>query len=130
MEHVFAAESYKIMGAAFTVYKTLQPGFTEYVYQDALEIEFKRMGIPYEREKRLKVYYDGIELQHDFYADFVCYDCIIVELKAVAELQDVHKAQVRNYLRATNMRLGIVLNFGADGGVEHCRVLNSTAIRS
>ncbi len=115
---VYKDESYKIIGAALKVYNMLGPGFLEAVYQEALEIEFQRLGIPYEREKELKIYYDGIELKQTYRADFVCYDKIIIELKAVSCLDDSHRSQIYNYLRATELNLGILINFGHTGGLE------------
>ena len=111
-ELLYNKESWNIRGAALEVHKELGCGFLEKVYQDALEIEFKRMGIPYEREKHIVIKYKGETIDHEYYADFVCYGKIIVELKAVKELHDVHKAQVVNYLRATDMALGLLFNFG------------------
>jgi GxxExxY protein len=81
---IYGQESYKIIGAAFDVYNKLGHGFLEAVYQECLEIEFKKGGILYEREKDIKIFYDGIELQQSYRADFVCFDKIIVELKAVS----------------------------------------------
>ena len=105
-------ECYKIIGAAMKVHRELGAGFLESVYQEALEIELHRKGIPFEREKELKIHYDGIELQQRYKADFVCYDNIIVELKAVSSLDKNHYAQVINYLKATNKKLGLLINFG------------------
>ena len=85
---IYSDESYAINGAAFQVYNTLGHGFLEAVYQEALEIEFKKRGIPYEREKELKITYDGTELKQTYKADFVCFEKIIVELKAVSTLED------------------------------------------
>ena len=96
---VFRQESYEIVGAAFEVYNDLGPGFLEAVYQEALEIELKDRGIPFEREKELKIMYKGVKLEQTYRADFVCYDKIIVELKAVNELDDSHRAQVHIELR-------------------------------
>lgn len=107
-----SSESYKINGAAMKVYNTLGHGFLEAVYQEALEIEFIKQGIPYEKEKELTIYYDGKPLKKKYYADFVCYDSIIVELKAVATLEDSHRSQVYNYLKATGYKLGLLYNFG------------------
>ena len=120
---IYKEESYKIVGAAFKVYNGLGPGFLEAVYQEALEIEFQRQGIPYEREKDIKIFYDGIELKQSYRADFVCYDKIIVELKAVSTLDDTHHAQVYNYLHATGFKLGILLNFGYSEGLEKDRIV-------
>ena len=114
----FKEETYRINGAAMKVYNTLKPGLLEAVYQEALEIEFKRQQIPFEREKELKIYYDGIELKQTYRADFVCYDNIIVEFKAVALLDDAHRSQVYNYLCATGYKVGLLFNFGHYDGLE------------
>lgn len=111
-------ESYAIIGAAMHVYNVLGPGYLEAVYQEALEIEFQNRGIPYEREKELKVFYEGKELKQRYRADFVCYDSIIVELKAVANLDDAHRSQVFNYLKTTGYRLGLLFNFGHYDGLD------------
>lgn len=94
------------------VYNTLGHGFLEAVYQEALEIEFKKQNIPYEREKELTIFYEGKPLEKKYYADFVCYGKVIVELKAVANLDDSHRSQVYNYLKATGYKLGLLFNFG------------------
>ena len=114
----FKEETYRINGAAMKVYNTLKPGFLEAVYKEALEIEFKRQPIPFEREKDLKIYDAGIELKQTYRADFVCYDNIIVELKAVAQLDDAHRSQVYNYLCATGYKVGLLFNFGHYDGLE------------
>ena len=105
------------------VYNTLGAGFLEAVYQEALAIELTKRGIPFEREKDLKIYYDGQELKQSYRADFVCYDNIIVEIKAVADLNDSHRSQVFNYLKATGFKLGLLFNFGHSGGLEFERKL-------
>lgn len=105
-------QSYIINGAAMHVYNSLGHGFLEAVYQEALEIEFRKRGIPYEREKELKIFYDGQELKQTYRADFVCYENIIVELKAVSKLDDAHRSQVYNYLKSTGYKLGLLYNFG------------------
>lgn len=120
---IYKQESYDIIGAAFEVYNKLGHGFLEAVYQECLEIEFKKRGIPYEREKDIKIFYDGVELTQSYRADFVCYDKIIVELKAVSALNDAHHAQVYNYLHATDFKLGILLNFGCLDGLEKDRIV-------
>jgi len=114
-------EAYNITGAAMHVYNTLGIGFLEAVYQEALALEFAKRGIPFEREKELKIYYDGQELKTTYRADFVCYDDIIVELKAVAELDDSHRSQVYNYLKATGFKLGLLYNFGHGDGLQYER---------
>ena len=116
-------ESYVITGAAMHVYNTLGPGFLEAVYQEALAIEFKKRGRPYEQEKELKVFYDGQELKQTYRADFVCYGNIIVELKAVSELDNSHRSQVYNYLKATGYKLGIIFNFGSREELQYERVV-------
>ena len=120
---VYKDESYKIVGAALEVYNKMGHGFLEGVYQECLELEFKKRGIPYEREKDIKIFYDGIELKQSYRADFVCYGKIIIELKAVSCLDDAHHAQVYNYLHATGYKLGILLNFGNSDGLEKDRIV-------
>lgn len=120
---IYKEENYKIAGAAFNVYNKLGHGFLEAVYQEALELEFKKQGIPYEREKELKITYDGVELKATYKADFVCYGKIIVELKAVSYLEDSHRAQVYNYLHATGFKLGLLMNFGNTDELEKERIV-------
>lgn len=114
-------ESYAITGAAMRVYNELGVGFLEAVYQEALEMEFISRGIPYVREKQLTLYYQGKEMKQTYKADFVCYDKIIVELKAVAHLDDAHRSQVFNYLKATGLKLGLLFNFGCADRLEYER---------
>ena len=114
----YKQESFNITGAAMHVYNTLGPGFLEAVYQEALELEFVKRNILYEREKELTISYDGIVLKQTYRADFVCYDNIIVELKAVSHLDDSHRSQVFNYLKATGLKLGLLFNFGNANGLE------------
>ena len=101
-------DSYKIVGAAMEVFNQLGHGFLETVYQEALEREFKSRGIPYEHEEELTIFYKGELLEQTYKADFICYEDIIVELKAVAMLQDSHRSQVYNYLRATKNKFGLI----------------------
>jgi GxxExxY protein len=121
---VYREESRKIVGAIFEVHKRLGVGLLEKVYQEALAIELEYRGIPFSREKKFDVYYRDHKLDAQYIADFVCYDKIIVELKAVSELLDVHKAQVRNYLTITGYELGILCNFN-ELYMEPVRILNS-----
>ena len=109
---LFPKESYDIIGAAIEIHKQLGCGFTEPVYQEALAVELRLRNIPFEREKVFTVVYKGIELDKDFRPDFVCYNKIIVELKAVSQFAEEHYAQVYNYLKATGMQLGLLINFG------------------
>ena len=115
---IYKEESYKIIGAAMEVYNQLGHGFLEAVYQEALEREFIIRGIPYEREKDLNVFYKGEALKQTYKTDFWCYDKIIVELKAISSLEDSHRAQVYNYIRATNSKLGLLINFGDSNGLD------------
>ena len=115
---IYKGESYKIIGAAMEVFNQLGHGFLEAVYQEALEKEFIFRGIPYEREKEITISYKGETLEQKYKADFVCYGCIILELKAVSALVDSHRAQLYNYIRATKSKLGILINFGNSDGLE------------
>jgi GxxExxY protein len=121
---VYPNESHKIVGSIFEVHKRLGIGLLERVYQEALEKELKVQKIPFEREKRYELYYRGEKMDASYIADFVCYDKIIVELKAVSELTDAHKAQVRNYLGITGYKLGILVNFNEEY-ITPVRILNS-----
>lgn len=107
-------ESYKIRGALFAVHNELGCGFLERVYQDALEVEFRLRNIPYEREKAIQIVYKGEPLGEPYRADFVCYGKVIIELKSVSEILDVHRAQIINYLKATKIKLGFLVNFGEE----------------
>ena len=109
---LYKDESYAIVGAAMSVHSELGNGFYEAVYQEALEKEFILKAIPYKREVALPIYYKGTLLSNYYVADFICYDKIIVELKAVSSFSSEHKAQVLNYLKATNSALGLLINFG------------------
>ena len=119
----YKEECYKVIGAAMQVYNTLGAGFLEAVYQEALEIELSKRDIPFEREKELTITYDGIQLQQTYRADFVCYDKMIVELKAVSELDDAHRAQVHNYLKATGYKLGLLINFCDPDELKYERIV-------
>lgn len=111
-EYLYSSETNEIIGAAIEVQRVIDCGFTEPIYQEALEKEFQLRGIPYEREKIYQVHYKGILLDKQFRADFVCYDKIIVELKAVDSFTKEHTSQVFNYLKASGLQLGLLLNFG------------------
>ena len=109
---IYPNESYKIIGCMMNVHRELGCGFLEKVYQEALEREFIDEGIPYKREVNLKIFYRGVPLQQEYIADFVCYDKIIVELKAVKELDDVHRSQAINYAKIAGFGLSLLINFG------------------
>ena len=105
-------ESYKIIGACFEVYSEKGCGFLEPVYQECMEIELRLQGIVYVLKKSLALEYKGCPLRSTYEPDFICYDKIVLELKAVTELTDEHRAQVQNYLKATGLKLGLLVNFG------------------
>lgn len=111
-ELVCKNEAYQIIGAAMAVHNELGSGMREIVYGDALEIEFKLRGIPFQREQTFNVVYKGVELQHKFKCDFICFKNIIVELKAEKGLTDIDRSQIINYLKITKYPLGILINFG------------------
>jgi GxxExxY protein len=120
---VYAKESYAIVGACFNVYKEKGCGFLEPVYQECLEIEFEYQEIPFRSQPELKLRYRDRELKQRYKPDFVCYDKIIVELKAVSKLADEHRAQVLNYLNATGLKLGLLVNFGHYPKLEYERLI-------
>ena len=106
-------ETYQIIGLCMEVQKTLGFGFSEAVYKDAVEIEFRGKNLPYFKEKQLEVEYKGIKLQHKFFADFICNDRIIVEIKSTDKgITDDYIAQVLNYLRVSGNPVGLIINFG------------------
>jgi len=109
---ILKEESYKIIGACMEVHRELGFGFKEIIYKDALEIEFKSLEIPYEREKLYKIEYKGKILPRRYPADFVIYDSIILEVKAMPMIINNFVLQTRNYLKASGIRLGIIANFG------------------
>ena len=111
MSLLYPEESYKITGTLYAVHRELGPGLMERIYQEALEKELRLQGIPYEREKSFDVYYKGERLENKYIADYVCYNKIVVELKAVDNLLPIHTAQVINYLAITGYKLGLLVNF-------------------
>ena len=113
-EIIYKEESYAIVGLCMEVHNKLGHGFSEIVYKDALEIEFKENEIFYEREREFPIHYKGQILQHSFFADLVVFDSIILEVKCVKSLLDEHVSQVINYLRASDKKLGLLINFGRD----------------
>jgi len=112
MDLILKAESYKIVGICMEVHNNLGAGFLEIVYRDALEFEFRRAGILYEREKEYVVNYKGSILPHKFYADFVVFDQIILEVKGKSGIAEQDVAQALNYLKVSGNRLALVVNFG------------------
>lgn len=120
---IYPDESYRIIGACFEVYKEKGCGFLEAVFQECLEIEFDLQEIPFVPQHSLPLTYKGRPLQQCYIADFVCFDKIIVELKAVEKLADEHRAQVLNYLHATGFKLGLLVNFGHHPKLEWERIV-------
>ncbi|MFH0981739.1 MAG: GxxExxY protein [Planctomycetota bacterium] len=116
--------TYAIIGAAMEVHRELGCGFLEAVYQEALAVELTARSVPHQREVELPVFYKGRRLVCDYRADFVCSASIIVELKALSELAGIHSAQVINYLKATGMEVGLLINFGAES-LEYKRLVFS-----
>jgi GxxExxY protein len=123
-EIILKDESYNIIGACMVVHRELGCGFLEAVYQEALEEEFKLRNIPYVREPLLTITYKGKLLNKKYQADFICYENIIVELKALSELNSTHQSQLINYLKASKMKLGILVNFGQKSLISK-RVVNN-----
>jgi GxxExxY protein len=123
MDLLFKEESYRIRGACFELYREKGCGFLEPVYQECLEIELRLQGIPFVAQKPLALEYKGCPLRSQYEPDFICFDRIILELKAVTEVTDEHRAQVLNYLKATGLKLGLLVNFGHYPKVEVERIV-------
>jgi GxxExxY protein len=121
-ELLYKELSYKIIGICMEVHSVLGKGHSEVVYKDALEYEFKQVGINYSREKQFKIRYKDIILAHHYFANFVIEDCIVLEAKAATYLVDGNIKQSLNYLAASGLRLALLVNFGEDSLV-HKRVI-------
>jgi GxxExxY protein len=121
---IYADETYRIRNALFEVYKEKGCGFTEPIYQECLEMELSLQEIPYDAQHQIPLTYKGRKLRHTFVPDVICYDKIILELKAVSAFTDEHRSQIINYLKATGMKLGLLINFGAKEGVVIERFAN------
>ena len=124
-EFIYKEEGYKILGACFEVYKEKGCGFLEGVYQECLEIEFDIQNIPYTSQPKLNLEYKRHSLSQQYIPDFICYDKIIVEVKAVKDLCDEHRAQLFNYLKAANIKVGYLINFGHYPKLEHERIIHT-----
>lgn len=123
-EIFFKEESYKIVGACFEVYKQKGCGFTEPIYQECLLLEFQLQNIPFVAQPVLELEYKGMRLSQNFRPDFICFGKIVVEIKALEKLIDVHRAQTLNYLHATGFELAILINFGHYPKIEYERIAN------
>jgi len=109
---LYRDEAFNIVGAAMAVHRHLGCGFSEKVYQEALELEFQQRGIQYVRESPVHAVYNGVQLKTEFIPDFICYDSIVVEIKAVRELDDMHRSQAINYAKVLGVNLSLLINFG------------------
>ena len=118
------AQTYAIIGAAMAVHSELGHGFLESVYHEALAIEFTDQGVPFRHEVEIPVFYKGRPLTNTYRADFICFDSIIVELKAIPAISGKEKAQILNYLKATTLNRGLLLNFGATS-LQYERFINT-----
>jgi len=125
MSLIYEQETYKILGACFEVYKQKGCGFTEAVYQECLAIEFELQKIPFVSQPKLQLEYKGRILEQFFIPDFICFDKIIVEIKALSDLIEINKSQALNYLNATNFELALLVNFGHYPKLEHKRIANT-----
>lgn len=124
MSLLLESETYKVIGACINVHKSLGSGFLESVYQEALEIEFNKQNIPFSKQKRLNILFDGKPLDKFFVADFVCYESIILEIKASKFLHSNNSSQVLNYLKATGLPVGLLINFG-ESSLKWKRFINT-----
>lgn len=127
-EIIYKEESYKIIGACMKVHAELGSGFLEAVYQEALEKEFIKSNLPFRRQQKLSLFYDGEKLKKYYVADFLLYDSIVLEIKAIEYLSPKLNDQLRNYLKATKSRLGLLVNFGKSS-LEYKRLLNPNALQ-
>ena len=114
-------EVFAIVGSAMEVHNQLGAGFAEAVYQEAMAFEFTHRGIPFVPQKRLRITYKGVTLACEYVADFVCFDAVIVEIKAIRETGAREEAQVINYLKATGLPVGVLINFGDPGRLDWSR---------
>ena len=122
-EYLYQSETYKIIGAMMEVHKQLGSGFLEAVYQEALAIEFEIQKIPYIREKKLILFYKEVQLEKFYVPDFLCYDKIVVDLKAISALTSTHDSIMLNYLNATKFKVGLLGNFG-EKSLKYKRLVN------
>ena len=122
-ELLYKELTYELIGVLFDVHNELGGGFLEVVYADAVEYELKQRQIPYEREKKYEVHYKDTVLPHHFFADFVVFGKIILELKSTTNLHEAHMAQCLNYLKISKMKLAILVNFEKDKLIHHRIIL-------
>lgn len=120
---LYRDESYRIIGACFEVYNQIGSGFGEAVYQESLALEFQLQGIPFVAQPKIELQYKGHVLEQFFRPDFICFDKIIVEIKALAKLIEINKAQALNYLNATMFELVLLINFGSYPKLDYQRIV-------
>ena len=120
---IFKEESYKIIGSCMNIHSTLGNGFLEAVYCEVLEKEFVKNNIPYQREVKLDLFFNGEKLDKKYKADFICFDSIILEIKAVSFIHENFTKQTLNYLKATDKKLGLLINFG-EKSLKYKRIIN------
>jgi GxxExxY protein len=125
MNLIYREEVYAIIGTCFEVYNEMGSGFLEDVYQESLEREQELRSLPFEAKPKLPIYYKGKLLTKKYEPDFVLYSKIIMEIKAVKALTDEHRAQVHNYLKASNFQVGLLVNFGKHGALEYERIVHT-----
>jgi GxxExxY protein len=113
--------TYSILGACFNVYKSMGAGFLEAVYQECLEIEFSEQNISYDAQRQINLFYRNQKLVKYYIPDFICYDKIIIEIKAVSKICDEHRSQTLNYLNATSCKVALLINFGHTPKLEYER---------
>lgn len=112
-EFIYKDETYSIIGACMEVHNEMGRGFAEILYKGALEIEFRKQGIPFDREVPFHATYKGVQISHDYFVDFLVYEKIILEIKSVKELVNEHTAQVLNYLKLSGCQIGLLVNFNS-----------------
>jgi GxxExxY protein len=122
---LYEKEVYDIVGVAMEVHKELGPGFLESVYEEAMKIESCKRGIPHKTQDKLCIFYKGIKLKKEFIVDYLAYDKIIVEFKCIPKLTTVEEAQILNYLKATGLKVGLLINFGSYGKLEWKRYIST-----
>ena len=120
---LYKEESFAIIGACFNVYNDKGCGFLEPIYQECMGIELAFQEVPAEAQKKIDLFYRDQKLEHFYQPDFICFGKIVVELKAVDKITDAHRVQVVNYLNATGLKLGLIINFGHHPGLEYERIV-------
>ena len=121
---IYDEEVFKIIGAAIEVHRELGPGFLESVYEEAMTIESKKRGIPHKTQVKVLIYYKSEKLNKEFIADYIGFEKIIVAFKCIPKLNKLEEAQIINYIKATKLKVGLLINFGSQGKLEWRRFVN------